>query len=640
MMVRMSSSAIAWTSSVRFVVALSILSGTSCGDNIRPLQALDAGSRDGGADAGTDAATVTCPTPAVSDGAGCVLAGDVDLATLGTLALESFTSLDCRGHRIFTSMPGIDIARRSNPEVGVLLRGTRGVVVKNCVVDGFDFSIFAVDSKLPAGASANPVMLEMLANRLVANTITGRYTGITLIAVDNARIEDSTITLTTSGGQGILVLRDSDRNQIRNNDISVQLNTDTTGAVKLPGPALIAGTQTGGTGAIYVSQGTGLPNLLTAVIAGKLHQWGARATPVADDSFGADNVIEGNRITADPLNDISVSVSQRIVVRDNQLGKARIGILFGAATYNVAADFPGTCTNDVARLCFNGGAAPRVCTGNNSISCTVDTDCGASGTCATNECFIPGVDQASKGDCAGRTTQQVYWSSDAAIIEGNQLTGPFSTGIQVSGQNVLIQRNDIRGPVAPGTDLTANGVGIDLRRLALQSGTVTRNTVSGFVAPLRLLSNAASFGAKISLNDFGAGNAHVLTNSATFAAEVSVGRCSGNAAMSCSRVAGGGDDPQTIGVDESTDECASLGLGTCENRIGNHWGLPCSTLGGFDGSKVIVVGAGSRVDAQGVVTLNGAATNRIVDRNSFGVPVAGLAAPPTTLAAGFCSAPP
>ncbi|MBA3461711.1 MAG: hypothetical protein H0T46_17235 [Deltaproteobacteria bacterium] len=620
---------------------MSIGAGVSCGDNIRPQQSPDAGSRDAGADAAADAAAVTCPAPAVSEGAGCVLAADVDLATRGTLALDSFTSLDCRGRRIFTSMPGTSITQRSNPEVGVLLRGTQGVVLKNCVVDGFDFSVFAVDSKLPTGAAADPVMLEKLANKLVANTITGRYTAITLVAIDNTRILDSTIKFTTSGGQGILVLRDSDLNQIRNNDISVQLNTDTTGAVKLPGPVLIAGNQTGGTGAIYVSQGTGLPNLLTAVIAGKLHQWSTRATPVADDSFGADNVIEGNRIiSTDPLNDISVSVSQRIVLRDNQLGKARIGILFGAATYGVSADFPGTCSGDLTRFCFNGGAANRVCTGDNNISCSVDTDCGASGTCATNECFISGIDQTSKGTCAGKTTQQVYWISDAAIVEGNVLTGPFSTGIQVTGSRVLVQRNDIRGPVAPGTDLTLNGTGIDLRRLAVLSGTVTRNTVSGFPAPLRILNNAPSFGAKISLNDFGAGNAHVFTNSATFAGEISVGRCSGNTTMSCSRVAGGVDDPQTTTVDESTDECASLGFGACENRVGNYWALPCSTLGGFDGSKVIVVGAGSRVDAQGVVTLNGPASSRIVDRNPFGVPVAGLATPPTTLAGGFCSAPP
>jgi hypothetical protein len=615
------------------VACMSLLGGVSCGDNKGPHQPPDG-------PLGPDASNSdTCPEPAVAEGNGCVLQGDVDLAMRGSLELAPRTSLDCGGHKIFTSLPGTDIDHRSTPEIGVLLRGAKSVTLENCVIEGFDFGIFSINSKLPAGADA--AMRDMLANRIQSSTVVGRYTAITLLAVDNTRITDSTIKFTTAGGQGVLVLRDSDLNVIKNNQLSIPLNSDATGAVKLPGPVLVGGSQTGGTGAIYVSQGTGLPNLLTAVIGGKLYQWLTPVTTSPNEQFGADNVIEGNTITAATVhNDISASVAQRLVIRDNQLNTARIGILFGAATYDVTADFPGVCSADGSRLCFNGGTAHTVCSGDNSLPCSVTADCGASGSCVVNECFVANIDTASKGDCAGKTSMKVYWYSDAALIESNHLTGPFSTGIQVTGPRVIIQDNEIVGPTAVSTDLTMNGTGLDIRRMSLQSGTIRRNKVSGFVAPIRLQSNAANFGARISQNDFATAGAAMFVSSASFPAEISVGTCSGNTAVSCSRLAGGVDDPQTTGVDESTDECASQSLGTCTNRLGNHWGLACATAAGFDGSKVMIVGAGSKTDAQGVVTLTGTATSTSKDGAPYGVSVATLTTLPTTYVDGFCTATP
>jgi hypothetical protein len=600
-----------------------------CGDNKQLVLPSD-----GAVGADTNH-TMICPAPTVAAGTGCVLDGDVDLVASGTLELPAKTSLDCRGHKLFTSSPGTDFTHRSTPEIGILLHGASSMTVENCVIDGFDFGVFSINSKLPAGADA-----DARAIKLLKNTITSRYTAVTLIAVDNTQITDNTLSFTTSGGQGVLVLRGSDRNLIKHNTITVAPSSDTTGVAKLPGPVLIAGSQSGGTGGIYVSQGTGLPNLLTAVISGKLYQWLTPATQIADASFNADNVIEANTITmVDPMNDISASVAERLVIRDNTLGTARIGMLFGAASLGVSADFPGTCSGDSTRYCFNGGAAQKVCSGNNATACSSNTDCTGVGTCVVNECFIADIDQASKGDCSGKTTITTNWYSDAALIERNHLTGPFATGIQVTGPRVIIQDNVIEGPTTNGTDLTQNGTGLDIRKLSLQSATIRRNKVSGFVAPLRVLNNATAFGAKISQNDFMPGTAAILVGSSSFAADVSVGSCSTNAALMCSRKTGGTDEAVTTDVDESTDECAAQTAGVCQARQGNYWGLDCATSNGFDATKVIVVGAGSKIDTQGVVTLNGSSTTAVGDGTAFGVAVSTLTTLPTTNAAGFCSGP-
>ena len=517
----------------------------------------------------------------------CVLTGDVDLAAAGMLEIGSFTSFNCRGHRIFTSSPGTDINHRSSPEVGVFLRGVQGVTLRNCVIDGFDFPILMANSKLPPGGTDHAT-LQSRANNLVGNTVTGRYTGITLVNVDNTRIKDSSITITNVNGLGIYVLRDSDQNEIKNNTIAVHANNDASGAMKLPGPVLISNpisAGASGSGGILVTQGTGVPTLLNAVIGGQLYQFTTSDSPVPNDDFGADNTISGNTIdTVVPsqMNDIGVSVSARISVRDNKLGAARIGVLFGAASYQVTLRFPGTCSTDPGRRCLSGGSTPMVCSGDNGVSCTSNTACTGKGTCVTNDCFISAIDAVSKGTCGPLTDKLVLWISEDPIIESNTITGPLLEGIQIAAPNALIQGNDITGPTWPATDFTVvGGVGIGLRRFALQSATVTRNRVSNFVAPIRLLSNAPAFGAHVMLNDFYPGNAEILLDSPTFAAELSAA------------------------------------------GSGNYWGLACSDHGGFDPDKAIVVTSGT-VDANGNVSLVGVPTANIHDSHPYGVPVAAL----------------
>lgn len=524
-----------------------------------------------------------CPAFAVVRGDQCALEDDIDLVAIGAVEIGSGMHLNCRGHRIYTSQPGTSITHRSQPEVGLFLRRAEGVTVQNCVIEGFDFAIFAIDSK------------HGLPNNLLHNAVVGRYSAITLVAVDNTRIKDSDIRYTTPGGLGIAVLRDSDNNQIKNNVIAATLNDDASGVVRFPGAVAITNPlNMGGNGGIYVSQGTGLPTLVNAIVDGQLYQFPSVANPQNNASFPEDNLVEGNTITASPaFNDISLSAALRPILRSNTLGESRIAILFGNAAYNVLQQFPGACSLDSTRLCLS-----------------------------SNDCFIPTVDDTSKGSCALPAPMQVFWVSRDPVVEDNIISGPINIGMQIAVPGGIVRRNRISGPIWPGTDFrTVGGVGIDIRRFALESATVTGNTIVGVPAPLRMSNFGRYVGARVFRNDFlDAPFAIFADRLVTPPSELSVGTCSDDPDIACSRVAGGLDDPSTP-IDESLEECAALGAGSCENRRGNYWGLPCSEGDGFADERVLLLTTGF-VDAGGGVTVTGTPVDGIHDGHAFGAPVA------------------
>jgi hypothetical protein len=530
-----------------------------------------------------DRPEVPCPGFTVARGDQCALESDVDLAAIGSVEIGSGTHLNCRGHRIHTSLPGTSISDRSQPEVGIFLREVEGVTIQNCVLEGFDFPILAINSK-----HGSP-------NSLLHNTVVGRYSGITLVAVDNTRIKDSDISYTTPGGLGIAVLRDSDNNEIKNNVIAATLNDDVSGVVRLPGPASISNPpNAGGNGGIYISQGTGLPNLLNAIVDGRLYQFPTVANPQNNASFPEDTLIEGNTISASQaFNDISLSATLRPVLRSNSLGAARMAILFGAASYDVLQQFPGSCSLDPTRLCLG-----------------------------SSDCFIPEVDDVSKGSCTLPVPMRVFWISRDPIVEDNTLTGPFNLGIQIAVPGGIVRRNQISGPVWPGTDFrTLGGVGIDIRRFALESATFTGNTIMGFPGSLRMVNFGRYVGAKVFLNDFVDAPYPVFADRlVTPPSELSVGTCSEDPGIACSRVSGGLDDPSTP-IDESLEECAALGAGTCVNRRGNYWGLTCAESDGFADERVLLLTTGF-VDAGGALTIVGTPVDGVRDSHPYGAPVA------------------
>jgi hypothetical protein len=525
----------------------------------------------------------TCPPPTFNQGSLCVLKKDVDLSTIGTLDLASDTHLNCQGHRIYTSIPGSDVNHRSVPEVAIQLSGAFGVKIQSCVIDGFDFPIFAHDIKLPADAQSDPGALERLADKIMDNTINGVFVAVELVKVDNMRITGNTITQAWSDSVAIAVLRDSKLNQITANTIS-GTTRGSPPLVNLPGPASTSNPalSVGGV-ALFITQGTGFPNLINVIVGGALYQYpnsvpvfGPDGTVTNSGDFIADNVIEGNTITSCVESGcIANTNAARTVIVGNQMNSIISANAITMGNNSLPGTFPGTCTLNSARLCL------------------------------TNfDCNIPTIDVGtSQGTCAGVSSHPVAATiSNGAVITNNTITGPFKLGVLVNTPNILVQGNTISGPVTPGTDFTSTGgVGIELRIGGTRTAVVTQNIVSNLPAPIRV-SNGAPFGAQISLNDFT-----------------------------------GYTDEAFVYSGYNLDSELSVGL------QGNYWELPCDPAGGggFDPNKVLVLSTG-KVLSDGTVSAIGAVNLFAHDSHPYGVPVAATdpSLLPTTLSGGYCSASP
>src|SRR6266498_1212387 len=157
------------------------------------------------------------PSPTQPQGGQCLLRADATLTK--TLRLTSDTKLNCQGHKLVPRSLGSGLSQRSVPEVAIFLNGVKNVQIQNCVIDGFDFGIFAVKSKVPAEIRNTPGKLPQLRNKILQNTVNARFLAISLASVDNTEVKDNTIKYTTMGGKGIYVGSDSDLNRIINNTV-------------------------------------------------------------------------------------------------------------------------------------------------------------------------------------------------------------------------------------------------------------------------------------------------------------------------------------------------------------------------------------------------------------------------------------
>ncbi|HKO97435.1 MAG TPA: NosD domain-containing protein [Pyrinomonadaceae bacterium] len=430
------------------------------------------------------APAVACPSPTHPRGGGCVLLKDETLAT--TLRLPSSTQLNCRGHKL--SRPLTDtvsgLEDRSSPEVGIFLDHAENVLIQNCVIEGFDFGIFAINNKVRPIIKANPRALALVRNKILQNTINARFLAISLASFDNTEIKDNTITYTTAGGKGIYVGRDSDINSIIGNKITGDIAVAGSPAVGAPGtdnpttnPPVTAGQ------AVLITQTLGPePTLMNAIIEGELFQLPVLKSATANEKFSGDNRFEGNVIafTQVPTEGVVISIAQRTTVRGNQIRFATNSIRLGiqSGKNGLSKTFHGKCTEPVGRLCL----ANSDCTG---------------GACSDP---VP-------------SAIPVFWVTDGTVIEGNTVTGPFNTGISTNGTNTRIRGNTIVGPlrIAGAGPGPGQGAIILIAKFGLgPTTTVSRNFVTD-VATALLFSNrpaqlldmeAEKFEAHISLNDF------------------------------------------------------------------------------------------------------------------------------------------
>jgi hypothetical protein len=433
-------------------------------------------------------AAQTCPSPTVQIAPGkCVLTQNVTLTK--TLILPPTTSLDCRSHTLFPLHQGKDITIRSTPEVAIFLNEAQNVQIKNCVMLGFDFGIFAVNSRQPPGRA--PI-------QILQNKVRARFVAISLMSVDDAEIKGNLLEWRTKGGRALYVGRDSDRNKILDNHISARLDNSFE-AVRVPGPKsgpsganppLSAGS------AVLITQTEGAePTLLNAIIDGELFQLTVENSAVPDERFSEGNTFTGNTVRifgAQPVDGVVVAIAQGTVVSNNKVVGARNSIRIGLQ-FKIKKRFPGKCKID---------PPPR--------ACLDDNDCKITGN------------QDTSDTCTNLPTQTIVsWVTVGSIIQNNMIHGPFDAGIGTLGEDTTITGNTIVGPLRsvpvfpfPSTAPPVGGI-VLVGKFGLGDKTiVTRNTVRDVAIALALghqvtvgsqtqtEASATDFKAHISLNDF------------------------------------------------------------------------------------------------------------------------------------------
>lgn len=480
---------------------------------------------------------VPCPSPTDREGNQCVLKRDEDIYQ--AIVLPSNTALDCKGHRL---EPKGKEGEFSKPQVGLFLANVRGVFIQNCDIRGFDFGVFAINSR-PA-----PPLLSFLLwnNKIIAN-----YTGVSLMGVDRAQILSNEISYTQTGGRALYIGRDSDSNGVSYNTFVADLDGDPSDAraFRVPGRASTTVNpvvdRPGGAVIITTVEGPE-PSLLNAVVDGRLFQIRTSFMVEGSSAFSEGNKFTRNtiRFRQVPVDGVVLATAQRTELSNNTIeAGGRNAIRLGLQTDDRL--FAGRCPQP---------GPPRFCLAN---------------------------EQCDLAACQSVTTQKVLWLTNDTLIEGNVVKGPFGSGINSTGRRTIIRGNNIVGPLRDPTLPGVAGAGIRLGGFALETATVTRNSVSKVQNALTLFHKAQGVGpsqflAKISLNDFTGYTNAVVTASNHTSTQTS-----------------------TTDIYNLLTELSSLGRG-------NYWGTPgCTGLRPLD-----------------VKMINGNANAKVTDKNPFRLPVA------------------
>jgi len=432
----------------------------------------------------TGPASAHCPAQTVPGHAGeCVLTGDTTLTH--TLIPDDNTKLNCQNHKLIPTTAGMG-AQRSTPEVAVFLNDAKHVQVRNCVIENFDFGVFAIKSKLPSQSGNAPAVPT---NQISDNTIRARFSAISLLTVDNTEISGNRITFTAKGGRGIFVARDSDWNRIVGNNIATDFSGGQVDAFRMPGTASSNPVVKQGAAITITQIEGGEPTILSAVIEGKLFQLTTTDSPDPNKNFSENNRVEDNTITfasGGALDGIVLAVPQDTTVSNNRIAGADFSIRMGGQCDSTKlVKFPGTCSLRPGRKCL-----------------------------ADSDCKIAGVDTSGGGTCGGTVDKTVCWVTRNTVVDGNEIRKPFNLGIATTGANTRITANRIFGPlvstgancaVIPPTSRPRGGILIQ-GKFAVESTTLRRNSVSDIVVAIRLTKvfqgQSSNFASTISQNDF------------------------------------------------------------------------------------------------------------------------------------------
>ena len=422
---------------------------------------------------GHAARNITCPSGTHALPAGCVLDSDVVLDE--PIELESFATLNCRGHRLLPFRRGSgttqDTYVPSVPPLAIAITGDRAVTVKNCVIGEedkrFDFGVIAINSKNP----------DRDGHRIRNNEIHARDSAVILLRVDDAHVSDNVISWTN--GSGVSVRRDSDRNRITNN-LLWSPGLPTMPARLVPDGPFLSVADDG----VQLAGGFTVAHVLyNLVIDGRLFQF----PNFEDGQYRSldDNVVELNRLS----------------LPGSSTGKSHAAILVAGNTFRSrvvgnTVDQAGVGVRLAGMMAAQPVRRAAQCVA--PAGQTVDRYCETSA-----DCFVPGIDAAPLGICPALVQDVIDWRARHTFVESNTLIGPFNS-------TVLLQRAGIAGGAGTvGGVLRSNQIigtgaeaGITLLGNMLETAVVTRNVVHGASFGLLLQSGTASrFGARVFLND-------------------------------------------------------------------------------------------------------------------------------------------
>jgi len=497
-------------------------------------------------------AAISCPPPTIEQNQICVLEPPVTnpsqtkFEVKKTIELTSDMTLDCKNLTLVPdqSAPNQGVGKgidpnwptgRSTPEVAIFLRGARNVTIKNCVIQDFDFGIYAINSKLPSGPlldPKNPQPKIDRQNRIQGNSITARFVPITLMHQDNTLVQNNFVTYKTVGGKGIVVERDSDLNQIVRNIITT--NFVEIDALMAPGPSTISTNliQKTGTGIVVGQMSPNESTLLNVVVNNQLYQVSTTSNPDPQPppnpvtysglrELSELNLVEGNSITGpsnypfpgiqNAMDGIALPVAIGTTISNNTISNVTFGMRVGVQ--------PAEDTKGVNKRLF-----PNKCQVKTTRLCLSDLDCN-----------VPNLDPPPVDKCmlTPGDSKFVSWLSIGTTVDENKIYGPFVSAITFAGKDTIVSGNTIVGPQTPINGAVNNAIPGALLlagRHALESATVTENSVSNVYIALSLQSTftglkkaecvlsqrcphwTSCLGAKIYLNDFSNYTIAVQTN--------------------------------------------------------------------------------------------------------------------------------
>ena len=478
------------------------------------------------------AGTLPCPDGTREQARSCVL--DSDLMLTRSLELQSFTTLNCRGHRILPMHEGsgttADTYVASEPAAAFIVTGDRGVDVRNCVIgqDGarFDFGMIIINSKNAGKAG----------HRIHDNEIHARDSGITLLRADDLQISDNVITWTN--GFGIWFARDSDRNHVNDNVLSSNGSPPATIRLVPDGPFRTAEDDGIFVGALH------LVPLYNLVVSGRLYQF-----PNSEDGqypSHEDNVIEGNHVSLPGSSvgknhqGIEVATNAaRTHVRGNTIVQAATGIRLAGLMLTQIVPRASRCVSP------SGEQLARFC--------ATDADC-----------FIPGIEAAPIGTCPALLTDVRDLRARDTLAEGNTLVGPFNSPTPMRA--AIFGGNGTVGGIIRGNQVFGTGIepGIVLAGFTIETGQVVGNVVQGASFGLMLQQgNATAFGARVFLNDITGSTIRAIgvTGTYTLPTELSwdgVGNYWGHATPPCFRSS---DTPLSLLIQDSHSFCVPVNAG-------------------------------------------------------------------------------